>query len=682
MDTIAAKLMELKEKYGPESLKIVPAGSSTVGYLGSLAGTRFANLWGAGGLIEGRGQLADGGLPAASLLMLGDSGQAHDIRDFTNSRMIILWGWNPAVTRFPDMRYILDARDNGTKLISIGPIFDASAAKADQWVAIRSGTDAALALAMMSVIIEQGLHDEDYIARFTVGPFLVREDTRLFAREGNKYLVWDKTAKAPGTYDTVENPALQGSFTVNGVPCKPAFQLLKERAAQYPPEKAADITGVPAETIRSLAQEYATTKPAAIRMYYGLGRTFNSNLGYRAAIVLAALTGNIGVPGGGACFTGLTHQVRMRRPSYSGVTFNSRDITSPPGAPGQKTIPGSTNEMKGWAAIKEGKPYPIKAFIVNYVNRFQTYGSLEGYRDILSQMELVVVIDIFMTRTAQEADIVLPEATIFERDDIVVERDYIIRMEKAIEPLYESKPALEIWSELARRVGLGQYFRHTAQDYLRILLDSKHPSMAGITLERLEKEKIVKGNVPAAPPVSFLDKKFPTPSGRIEFYQERLLQFGEELPIHKEPLESPRTSALARKYPLTFFSVKDRTFTHTQMANVDWMREIEPEPRLDINPLDAQRRGIKDAEMVLVFNDRGRVKLKARLTEAFPPGTVNVSHGWWPEQFAEGHYSDLAHRIDDLSIVNPSLDIEPVISDRVAAAHLIYWDCLVEVKKA
>jgi molybdopterin-containing oxidoreductase family molybdopterin binding subunit len=206
--------------------------------------------------------------------------------------------------------------------------------------------------------------------------------------------------------------------------------------------------------------------------------------------------------------------------------------------------------------------------------------------------------------------------------------------------------------------------------------------MAGITLERLEKEKIVKGNVPAAPPVSFLDKKFPTSSGRIEFYQERLLQFGEELPIHKEPLESPRTSALARKYPLTFFSVKDRTFTHTQMANVDWMREIEPEPRLDINPLDARRRGIKDAEMVLVFNDRGRVKLKARLTEAFPPGTVNVSHGWWPEQFAEGHYSDLAHRIDDLSIVNPSLDIEPVISDRVAAAHLIYWDCLVEVKKA
>jgi anaerobic selenocysteine-containing dehydrogenase len=117
------------------------------------------------------------------------------------------------------------------------------------------------------------------------------------------------------------------------------------------------------------------------------------------------------------------------------------------------------------------------------------------------------------------------------------------------------------------------------------------------------------------------------------------------------------------------------------MAGVDWMREIDPEPMLDINSLDAQRRGIKDNDLVLVFNDRGKVKLKARLNEAVPPGTINVSHGWWPEQFAEGHYSDLGHRVDDQSIVNPSLNIEPVISDIWSAAHLIYWDCLVEVKK-
>jgi molybdopterin-containing oxidoreductase family molybdopterin binding subunit len=563
--------------------------------------------------------------------------------------------------------------------VVIGPVFDATAAKADQWVPIRLGTDAALALAMMNVIIERGAYDEDYLARFTVGPFLVREDNKLFARDGNKYLVWDKTANAAAAYDSTTSPALLGSFTLGGVCCKPAFQLLVERASQYTPEKAAGITGVPAETIRELALEYVASKPAAIRMYHGIERTFNNNLGCRAMITLAAITGNIGIPGGGAC---TTIETPATSPATPRVVLNNRGVASPPGVPGMKTIPGSTNAMKGWAAIREGKPYPVKALISCNQNRFHTYGHIDSHREILAQLDLFVDIDIFMTWTARYADIVLPETTIFERDDVLLRRDAILRMEKAIEPLYESRPALEIWSELGRRVGLGQYFEHTTQDYIRMLLDSGHPSVAGITPERLEKEKIVSGNISLTPTIAFPNKQFPTPSGRIEFYQERLLEFGEELPIHKERLESPVTSALAEKYPLTFLTVKTRTFTHTLMANVDWMREIDPEPMLDINPLDAERRGIKDNDMVLAFNDRGRVKLKARLNEAMPPGTVNVSHGWWPEQFAEGHSSDLAHRADDLSIVNPSLDIEPIISDRRAAAHLIYWDCLVEVKKS
>ena len=153
------------------------------------------------------------------------------------------------------------------------------------------------------------------------------------------------------------------------------------------------------------------------------------------------------------------------------------------------------------------------------------------------------------------------------------------------------------------------------------------------------------------------------------------------MPLFKERLESP-TSPLAKKYPLTYLTIKNRTFTNSLMATVDWMREIDPEPVLDMNPVDAVKRGIKDWDLVAVYNDRGRMKLKARLTEAVAPGNVNCDHGWWPEQFAEGHYTDLTHGIDDLSIVNPSLDIEPIISDRGCAAHLIYWDCLVEVCKA
>ena len=430
-DTIASKLLEIKEKYGSQSLKVMPGGSSSVGFLmGGLLGKRFANAWGAGGVFEGAGWLSDGGVPAASLLVLGDSGQGHSTQDFIHSKMMILWGWNPAETCFREMKYILDARDNGVKLVVIGPVFDATAAKADQWVPVRSGADAALALAMMNVIIKQGYYDEDYIAKYTVGPFLVREDNKLFLKDANKYLVWDKKAGAPKPYDTTATPALLGSFTVGNVSCKPAFQLLVERVSQYSPEKAAEITGVPAETIKKLALEYATSKPAAITMSHGMARTLNSNSGCRTIITLAAITGNIGIQGGGASTPGAELHV-----------LNDKGVTSPPGAPGTKTIPGSESTMRGWSAIKEGKPYPIKALIIAYDNSLQNSGHIEGYREIFSQMDLIVVADIVMTRTAQYADILLPEATIFERDDIVISKNHLLRMEKAIEPLYETKSA-------------------------------------------------------------------------------------------------------------------------------------------------------------------------------------------------------------------------------------------------
>jgi len=673
-DTIAAKLLEVKEKYGAESVKVIAASSSHVGLLmGRLMAARFANVWGAGGAFEPKSHwLADMRIPAASLLTLGDSGQSHRLQDLVHSKMVILWGGNPAETYFPEMRFILDAKDRGAKLVVIGPLFDATAAKADQWVPIRPATDAALAMAMIHVIIQEGLYDRDFVTRHTVGPFLVRGDSKLFMREGEDYCVWDLIANAPFPADVVSSPALFGSFTVGGVICKPAFQVLAERAAYYTPERAEGITGVPARTIRELALEYGRSKPSAIRMYYGMSRTLNSTLSSRAAITLAAITGNIGLAGGGASIPQIT-------PS---IVLNEQGVACPPGAQGVKTLSGSRSSIRGWKQIREGIPYPIKVLFNSYRNDLQCDGHVEGYQEIFKGIDLVVVMDIFMTRTPRYADIVLPEATIFERDDLVTATDYLQRMEKAIEPLYETKSAMEIWSEIARRVGLEKYFQYTPQDYMRVLLDSDHPSVSGISLERLEKEKIVRGNVPFPPEIPFARKEFPTPSGRIEFYNELLVEFGQELPIHQETLESPRRSLLAKQYPLTFLSAKVRATTHSVMANVDWMQEVSAEPMLDMNPVDAEKRGIKDGDLVVAFNDRGRVKLKARLNEAVPPGTVNVPHGWWPEQFVEGHYSDLLHRMDDLSIIDPVLEQDFVIRDSRACSGLIHYDCLAEVQKA
>jgi anaerobic selenocysteine-containing dehydrogenase len=674
LDTIASKLLEVREKYGPESVKVIASSSSHVGLLmGRLIAARFANVWGAGGAFEPKSHwLADMRIPAASLLTLGDSGQSHRLQDFLHSRMIVLWGGNPAETYFPEMRPILDARDRGAKLVVIGPLFDATAAKADQWVPIRPATDAALAMAMIHVIIREGLYDEDFVARHTVGPMLVRGDSGLFLREEGQHRVWDLDAKGLGAAETALHPALFGSFILDSVSCKPAFQVLAERADYYTPEKAEEITGVPAETIRGLALEYGQTKPAAIRMYYGMSRTLNSTLSTRAAITLAAITGNIGLSGGGASIPQITPT----------IVLNEQTVACPPGAPGVKVLPGSRSSIRGWKQIREGKPYPIKVLFNSYRNDLQCDGHVEGYREIFKGIDLVVVFDIFMTRTAKYADIVLPEATIYERDDLVTATDYLQRLEKAIEPLYETKSALEIWSEIARRVGLGDYFQQSPRDYMRMLLDSDDPSGKGITLERLEKEKIVRGNVPFPSEVPFARREFSTPSGRVEFYNELLVEFGQELPIHQETLESPRRSLLAKQYPLTFLSAKVRGTTHSVMANVDWMKEISALPMLDINPVDAKERGIEDGDLVVVFNNRGSVKLQVRLNEGVPPGAINVPHGWWPEQFVEGHYSDLLHRIDDLSIVDPVLEEDFVIRDSRACSGLVHYDCLAEVRKA
>ncbi|MDP2645697.1 MAG: molybdopterin-dependent oxidoreductase [Desulfobacterales bacterium] len=671
-DSIAGKLLKIKEIYGPQAVMVKEGGSSSVGTLmGRALGRRFASAWGAGGSFDTKGHFSDGGVPAASLMIFGTSGQSHDVQDYVHSKMLILWGGNPAETSFRQMKYFLDARDAGAKLVVIGPLFDATAAKADQWVPIRSGTDAALALGMMNVMITRGLFDKDYVAQHTVGPFLVRADDKHFMRRDGKYAVWDEKTGQPGNHDAVSNPALYGDFTIEGVRCKPAFELLAQRAAQYPPDKSAGITGVPPETIIKLAKEYATSKPAAIKMFHGMARTIHGSMGCRAIMVMAAMAGNIGIHGGGAS-----------TPMTPSLPLNAKAVGSPPGAPGKRGMPGSKSAFRGWAMVRDENPYPVKALLGAYRNEMQSYGSMAGYQDIYSRMELVSVSDIFMTRTAQNADIVLPEASIFERDDIMVSHNHVLRMEKAIEPLYECKSALDIWSGIARRVGLAKYFDHSLEDYMRMLLDTRHPSLAGITLERLEQEKLVRADVPLVRDVPFADQKFPAPSGRIELYQERLLAFGEELPLHKEPLESPRSSPLAQKYPLSFFSVKGRTTTQSVLANIDWMQEVEDKALLDMNPVDADARGIKDDDPVVVFNDRGKAKLKARLNQTVPPGAVNTDHGPWPEHFLAGHYNDLLHRVDDLNNINPAMEIEPVVSDTRGACHQIVYDCLVEVAKA
>lgn len=678
LDTIATRMLEIKEKYGAQAFRIDSRGSSTIGTVQGSSGQLFANLWGSS-TFEGKGHFSDGGNRAASLFVLGDSRQGHAPMDCRNSRMLVLWGTNASETRFRVARGYLEAIAKGIKTTAVGPVYDSMASKSDRFVPVRMGADAALALAMINVIIQKKLYDEDFIRNNTVGPFFVDPVTGRFLRESDlstggdsqKYIVWDQNSDRAVVNGAEIKSALTGKHVAGDRLCSTAFQILADRAAEYPLSRASEITGVDAATIESFAMEYATTKPASIYISNAISYNKFGDLGARAILILGAITGNIGIAGGGVS----TNIRSFESP------LNVKKATMPEGAPGQKEMPGSWNSARGWVAIRDQKPYPVKGYLIFNRNPLQAYGHAGSYINIFKNMELVVTCEVQRTWTTDYSDIILPDATIFERDDISVSGNYIVYQAKAVEPVPETRCTFDIWKGIAQRVGLGQYFDMTPKDFIRKFLDSKSPHLQGITFERLEKEGLIRVQNPPDLSSEFLDKKFPTPTRKIEIYVEDLAAYGDAMPSHKENLESPVSSTLSSKYPLSFMTKKNRIFTGTQGANNDWLLEIEKEPTLRINPVDARKRGISTGDRVRVFNDRGSAELKALLTESMQPGLVTIHHGWARNQFYSGHYNLLTRPVDDIDSINPSLEHPRVIPDRMAAAHLIYYDVLCEVEK-
>jgi anaerobic selenocysteine-containing dehydrogenase len=652
LDEIAGKINEIREKYGSRAIAMMPRGNSQTPGFQSMLGTRLQNLLQATDLMQG--MPIDSTPLYSNYFSFGTSmGAFIDPRTLVkgNTRYMICWGSNPAETAMRFMRFIIEARERGAKFVDIGLVPDATAKKADWWIPVKAGSDAALAMAMIRLIITERLYDEEYVVKYTNGPFLVRCDNGALLREkdlspqgtGDEYVVWDMVEGgprpvAPGTHDlSPVRPALLGTYEPGGIACKPAFQMLADTADDYRPETVERISGVAAEAVEQLAREYASAKPAAILISCGL-RYMNSGNAARAIHTLGALTGNIGVMGGGSIVGGATEGA-FNAPF---LRLNDLPILVPTGVPAPP-LPLA----QAFQAMITGKPYPIKALLLYCGNLVHTFPNRRRWlEEILPNLELVVVDDIFMTGTAEYADYVLPDCTVFERDDFDIGYGgHIVFTEKAIEPLYECRPAVDVWSGLAQRLGLGEYFDKTVDEWMEFRLNSTDPSIAEIrpplTLERLKKEKIILAHGQEGVVHPFLDKKFPTPSGRIEFYNEELVPAGDALPVFREQLESPR-SGLAEKYPLLFYTANNKFFVHSIFANDPLMLECcETEPHLRINPQDAKRRNVGHGDVVRVYNGRGSCTVKASVTEEVPPGVVHLPHGWWPSQYREGHVQNL-----------------------------------------
>ena len=336
---------------------------------------------------------------------------------------------------------------------------------------------------------------------------------------------------------------------------------------------------------------------------------------------------------------------------------------------------------------------PIKAMLLFASNPLNTLPNANVWiNEILPKLDFFLVVDIVESWSAQYADILLPGTTIYERTDMYTGLGCTILSQQAIEPMHEAKSDVEICTELAKRLGLGEYFTHSTEEYLEMMLD--HPTQEGISLESLKQHNgIQRANGPTTPMVAYEDRQFPTPSGRIEFYADYLKCIDQEMPSHMEPGDSKR-GPLGKKYPLQFFTGR-RKFTNQSQSYYPATKELCPEPRLRMNPIDAQARGVGEQDAVQVRNDRGHVKVKVELSEGVRPGTVWVEHGWWPRDFEEGHYQNLLRPSNkpEGDMINPAFQIfwrmfkefaETAPSPGLAPYGLAdqIFDCLVEVEKA
>ena len=575
LDLIASRLVEAKKLHGARSIAgiigmpILLGGHSTVSLV-----RRFFDVLGSPNVFSPE-SLCYRNQIIAYILTLGK----FCVAEPENSNCIVLWGSNPHHSRPPWARRIEEGLSRGAKLIVIDPRRTLFAKKASLHLKPRPGSDSALALGMLNVIIQEGLFDREFVEKWTVG-----------------------------------------------------FNKLAEHVKTYTLDLVEELTWVPAAEIREAARLFATVKPACIvQGVNALDQTAGGFYTARSIAILQAITGNIDVPGG---------FIRTSRVHLSPIRLPEKLEGKPLGADQYPLFYECWGRLFGEGqallladAILEGNPYPIKAVVASASNPVLTWPNSRKVKRALEAVDFLAVMDIFMTETAELADLVLPASTFLERMELcdyygtVNGIPYVMLRKEAVKPLWDSWPDWKFYLKLAERMGFKEYFPWSdIADYIDYVLK---PS--GLTLKLLLEEKPEGVPYGKANYGEYLKTGFKTPTGKIEIYSETLEKMGySPLPIHLEPSESPRNSPeLAKQYPLILVT-GSRTlwFLHSQLRNLDKLRSREPEPTVELNPATAKKFQVSDGQWVVVETLRGSIKAKAKITEDIIPEVVNIPHGW------------------------------------------------------
>lgn len=668
-DYLAEKLTSVAERYGQQANSWISM-TGNYGIMAQLLSSRVANCLG-GTAFTNLGIMGDLGANMGYLPTLGVHQEANEWPDLVGCKLIILFGKNIADTAHSDMHFLLDAMEQGARVVSVDPRYSRTSAKADQWISIRPGTDTVMILAMIKVILDEELYDARYLKRHSNLPFLVRSDDKrclrmrdIDAAAGNDYVVIAAGSGQPAAADAGDDCELswQGEVQLadgSRIRCQTGFSALLAGCNEYTLAHAETVTEVPQRVIGDLAREYAQTAPASLWIGQGTQRYYNGHQVYRALITLGAITGNIGKRHAGVNWGG---------GSLLRLIFATPDEWLAPGGRTGRVYPGTRlHEI-----IRSGEPYPIKSLWThNYGFGTQTPRRRHFIEHVLPQLELFVVSELLMTEAAQYADVVLPVTSYYEEEaDLVPSWNnmYLQLRTQAIDRVGEARPDWEIFKGVCERMGRGEAWQMSALESVRYILEhAKEPMFSNIDWEVLRRDGVVRAAVDS-PHVPFKDMRFATPSGRIELYTENLSEHGQEIPTYVEPIEGNRRDRAAQ-FPLTLMTNHSMHSANAQHTVLPWIREVSPGPRVEMNPGDAAVRGIADGDPIKVFNDRGSFKVRANVTEGIRPGALNLPQGWWPKDFIEGHYSDVMHMP-----LNPA-------QEAILESNYPIFDCLVEVEK-
>ena len=600
LDTVARELIRVKETYGNASILLLSgSGSQSVLHASAAVERMLASF---GGYTRTWGAASFEAALFASMATYGTMTTGNAREDLLNSRLIIMWGWNPAVTIWDtNTSFILaQAKEKGIRIISIDPrLTESTAVFASEWIPIRPGTDAAMLIAMAYVMLRDSLQDQGFLDTYTVG-----------FEKFRSYVMGEE----------------------DGVPKTPAW--------------AEEITRVPASTIERLAVEYATTKPAALIPGWGPARAAMGEQFCRAANTAIAMAGNVGIEGGyaGGFMRAFRPELGMPRGARNAV-----EQDAPPRKNSLYKLKGAgslssarIHTTKVYDAILRGKAggYPCDpklAYIVG-LNMLNSYPNTSKGMTAFKNLEFIVVHEQRMTPTARFADILLPVNTFMEREDIIspwLGMPYYLYLNQAIDSMYQSKSDRDICVALAPGLGItdftegktdGEWLRMIAQRTGNIPDFDQFKKDGVIHIELAEPFVAFKKQIedPATHP-------FPTLSGKIEIYCEHLAEMNTpQLPPIPKYLPTPEgyDDPLAQKYPLQLLTTHHVSAVHSAMEKLPWLDEAGPR-RAWLSVHDAGKRGIADGDEVLVFNDRGRVLIPAKVTERIMPGVVTIPEGGW-----------------------------------------------------